>query len=850
MGAAVACTGTVERVTFQNADSGWCVLRFRRQEGELITLVGPLAGVQKGEALAIQGTWETDPRYGPQVRVTGFQPKLPSQGEGLIQYLTTFSGIGQKRAARMVEAFGAELPAILEGTPERLREVKGITAALAARLHEEWRERVHEREVMLFCQGHGLTIYQSRRLFKQYGDQALAVLRSNPYRLAEDIHGIGFKKADEIAGKMGITGDDPRRVQAALLYTLARAADHGHMFLPFEKLVRQSAAEVVTGEDTVVAAALALIHAKRVIADSTVIGLEEAPEPRDLTDPCPPDTPIYLPRLHSLEQEIASGLARRLRGYTPAPLDPPLARAVEQQLKRQQIELSTEQLEAIRLALSAPVMLLTGGPGTGKSTCLKLAVDVLEAREVLLSLCAPTGRAAKRMQETTGRAALTIHRLLEFNPHEGGFTRSAEYPLDSEVVIVDEASMLDTSLCAALLRAMSAGARLVLVGDPDQLPSVGAGNVLADLIASGLVPRKHLTAIYRQAQSSQIVVNAHRINQGQMPLLAGELPGGRKDFLYKPVTEDRVQGPLEAQRLVLETVRSGFSASEFSPIRMIQVVTPMHSGPVGSRALNAALQEALNPVRNPRAILRAGAQEFRVGDRVMQIRNNYDKEVFNGDIGFITDIDRSEGVCHVMFDFEVSYSTSELDELQLAYAITVHKSQGSEFPIVVLPLVTQHFVMLQRPLIYTALTRAKKVAVLIAQEKAIWLAVQRGPGADLEGRHTGLRERVVHEIDRLATIPPPDPPIAIDPAALEALGVLLAAGPIAEHGFRKVVGNDGLWLGYLATQRKLAVLLEVGPDDPRVSRLTERGCRVLRFAQLAVLHQPADVAAVIARALA
>ncbi|HYE80293.1 MAG TPA: AAA family ATPase, partial [bacterium] len=587
----VAVTGTVERITFENPDSGYVVARFRsRATGEILTLVGSLGGIKKGEELEVQGVWELDGRYGPQVSVKKYTIKTPTEGTGLREYLTTFKGIGPRRAKLLADHFGDRLAEVMDKHPQELTKIKGITRPLADSLWKEWHARAQERQVMVYCHSHGLTPNQGQRIFREYGERALHVLNSNPYRLAEEVYGIGFKKADEIAGKLGIGESDPIRVQAALVYTLSRAAEDGHMYLPAHQLLKQAHDELGIKQGLPEALA-ALIREKRVKRDDGLV--HEPLEVAVARESLPGDTEslepgldlaqvtnsaIYLPFNLKVETEIARELALKLATYKgEQPLPPEWEAALQLHLRRQQIDLSEEQQAAVRTALTSPVTLLTGGPGTGKSTCLKLAVDVLESQRRLVTLCAPTGRAAKRLSETTGRAALTIHRLLEFAPTGGGFQRGRERPIDAEIVIVDEVSMLDSSLCAALLRALPPRGRLILVGDPDQLPSVGAGNVLADLIDSGAVPRAHLTQIYRQAQTSQIVVNAHRINAGEMPSFSRK-EGQKKDFIFKQVTDDKHEGPGEAAHLVIETVTKGFAAEHFDPIRMVQVLTPMHSG--------------------------------------------------------------------------------------------------------------------------------------------------------------------------------------------------------------------------------------------------------------------------------
>lgn len=748
-GAEATCQGTVERLTFQNPDSGYAVARFRlAKTRELITIVGNLPGLSKGEDLEVTGIWVSDPRYGPQLEVKRFSIHAPTTAEGLRDYLTTFHNIGTRRADALITAFGEDLPDVIEHDPQRLREVRGLTPTMIRGLRKEWTERAEERNVMIYCATFGISLTQARRIYKFYGSKALRILspEGNPYRLAEDVWGIGFKKADEIARKLGLSEDDPRRVQAALVYTLERGGDDGHTYLPADVLLTKAAQELPeVGEERLHDGLAALLAEARVIADPTFApqGSRDLP-PTELPEILRTNAPVYLPRFRQTEQAIAADLRPRLEIHDPEKtLSESQQAGLDRYRSRQGIELSDEQQEAVRQALLAPVLLLTGGPGTGKSTCLRLAVDVLEDEETLVALAAPTGRAARRLCETTGRPASTIHRLLDYVSPAAGFGRNRENPLEADVVIVDEVSMLDATLCAALLAALPVKARLILVGDPDQLPSVGAGNVLADLIASGQVPQVHLHYIYRQAQASQIVVNAHRINQGEMPELQTP-PGQKSDFVFNQLPEDKDLAPARAAELIVHYATQGLQGKGFDPIRMLQVLTPMHHGPVGTKALNQLLQDALNPKTDRMPVLHQGGREFRLGDRVMQMRNNYDKDVFNGDIGFISAVERQDKRCRIrFFDREVEYSQEDLDEIQHAYAITVHKSQGSEFPVVVMPLVTQHYMMLRRTLLYTALTRARKLAILLGQRKALWLAVQRGRD-DEERRYTGLAHRLAH----------------------------------------------------------------------------------------------------------
>jgi exodeoxyribonuclease V alpha subunit len=698
--------GLVERVTFHNAENGFCVLRAKaRGHRDMVTVVGHAAAIAAGEWITASGDWVNDRTHGQQFKARFLRTSPPTSADGIEKYLASgmIRGVGPVYAKKLVGAFGDKVFDIIEASPHRLREVEGIGPVRAASILSAWAEQKAVREIMVFLHSHGVGTARAVRIFKTYGADAVQVMTENPYRLARDIRGIGFKTADSIAMKLGIEKTAMVRVRAGISYALAEAMDEGHCGLPVAELVPLAERLLEVAPD-LIRTALDLE-----LQDGAVI-----PDRIGETD-C-----VFLAGLHGAERTVAERLLALADGTLPWPwIDPDKALPWVEQ--RTGLTLADSQQAAVRLALLSKIMVITGGPGVGKTTIVNTILRILAAKGVRLLLCAPTGRAAKRMNEATGREACTIHRLLEVDPKTGGFRRGPDYPLDCDLLVVDETSMVDILLMHALLQAVPDRAALLIVGDVDQLPSVGPGQVLADVIASGAVPVVCLTEVFRQAAKSRIIVNAHRINQGQMPDLGR--PEEESDFYYVPADD-----PETAVTRVVELVKTRIPQRfGFDPIRDIQVLCPMNRGGVGARSLNIELQAALNPA-SERKVERFG-WTFAPGDKVMQIENDYDKEVYNGDIGYVDQVDADVGEITASFDGRrVAYGFGELDMLVPAYAATIHKSQGSEYSAVVIPLLTQHYPMLQRNLLYTGVTRGKRLVVLIGQKKAIAIAVRNTAG--------------------------------------------------------------------------------------------------------------------------
>ncbi len=697
-------SGTVERVTFHNEESGFCVLRVQaRGHRDLVTVVGHAAVVSPGEHVQASGTWVTDRTHGRQFRAAYLTSAAPDTREGIERYLASglMRGVGPHFARRLVEAFGTEVFDVIEHAPARLRDVPGIGPQRASRIVEGWQAQRNVREIMVFLHAHGVGTSRAVRIHKTYGSDAIALIREDPFRLARDIRGIGFLSADRIARSLGVEPTAMVRVRAGCGHVLLQALDEGHAGLPGGELLTR-AATLLGVEATLVERAVALeVREGRLVADS-VRG-----------EPC-----VFLAGLHAAERAIAQRLVALAAAPLPwTPID--AERAIAWVEGRLGMTLAPQQREALRLAVSSKVLVITGGPGVGKTTLVNAILRVLGARAVRPALCAPTGRAAKRLAETTGIEARTIHRLLEIDPHSGRFRRDERQPLDHDLVVVDETSMVDIPLMHALVRALPSRAALLLVGDVDQLPSVGPGQVLADVIDSGRVPVVRLTEVFRQAAQSRIVLASHRINRGELPDLA--VPAGASDFYFVDAADAD-----DAARKVVELVRARIPQRfGLDAVRDVQVLCPMNRGSAGTHALNASLQQALNPGAQPR--LERFGSTFSPGDRVMQIENDYDKEVYNGDLGRVRTIDTVREEVLVDFDGRVvSYAFGELDQVVLAYATTIHKSQGSEYPAVVVPLTTQHYTMLQRRLVYTAVTRGKKLVVVVGQKKALAIAVRGG----------------------------------------------------------------------------------------------------------------------------
>jgi exodeoxyribonuclease V alpha subunit len=693
-------SGLVERVTYHNAENGFCVLRVKaRGQRDLIAVVGHAAIVSAGEFVSATGWWVNDREHGLQFKASHLTTTQPTTIEGIEKYLGSgmIRGIGPVYARALIQAFGEAVFDLIEQEPERLREVTGIGARRAARIVAGWADQKAIREIMLFLHANGVGTSRAVRIFKTYGQQAIALITENPYRLAKDIRGIGFRTADQVAFKLGIVKDAMIRVRAGLSFGLSEATGDGHCGLPAAELFR-STAELIEVDTDLIETALALELRDGELMADTVDG-----------EAC-----VFLAGLYRSEQIIATRLRLLSAGRPPWPVIN-TTKAIPWVEGKTGLTLALSQAEALRLAVETKVLVITGGPGVGKTTLVNSILKVVRAKGVDVALCAPTGRAAKRLTDSTGLDARTIHRLLEADPRTGGFKRDEEHPLDCDLLVVDEASMVDVPLMRALLRALPDQAALLLVGDVDQLPSVGPGQVLADIIGSGAVPVIRLTEVFRQAAQSRIITNAHRINQGQMPELTA--PDG-SDFYFVDAAE-----PEDAVRKLLSVVCSRIPARfGLDAVRDVQVLCPMNRGGLGARTLNMELQRALNPPGEVR-VDRFG-WTFCPGDKVMQIANDYERDVFNGDLGIITAIDQDESVLTVNFEGRaVEYGFGELDELVLAYATTIHKAQGSEYPAVVIPLMTQHYVMLARNLLYTGVTRGKRLVVLVGQRKALAIAV-------------------------------------------------------------------------------------------------------------------------------
>jgi exodeoxyribonuclease V alpha subunit len=698
--------GLVERVTYHNVENGFCVLRAKaRGHRDVVTIVGHAATIAAGEWITASGEWVNDRTHGQQFKARFLRTSPPTSADGIEKYLASgmIRGVGPVYSKKLVRAFGEKVFEIIEEAPDRLQEVDGIGPVRAASILAAWAEQKAVREIMVFLHSHGVGAARAVRIFKTYGSDAIQVMTENPYRLARDIRGIGFKTADTIAMKLGIEKTAKVRVRAGISYALTEAMDEGHCGLPTDELVPLAEKLLEVPQELVRTALDLELREDNVIADR----VGEAP--------C-----IFLASLYHAERAIAGRLMRLAKGALPWPwIDPD--KALPWVEKHIGLTLAGSQVTAIRLALKSKVVVMTGGPGVGKTTIIRGILRILAAKGTELLLCAPTGRAAKRMTEATGFEAKTIHRLLEVDPKSGGFKRGEDNPLECDLLVIDEASMVDVLLMQALLKAVPYRAALLVVGDIDQLPSVGPGQVLADTISSGVVPVVRLTEVFRQAAQSRIITNAHCINQGLIPDLSP--PEDESDFYFV-----QAEDPETAVARIIELVKTRIPKRfGLDPIREIQVLCPMNRGGVGARSLNIELQAALNPA-GERKVERFG-WTFAPGDKIMQIENDYDKEVYNGDIGMIDDVDTAEGVLSTTFDGRtVTYEFGELDMLVPAYAATIHKSQGSEYPAIVIPVLTQHYAMLQRNLLYTGVTRGKKLVVLIGQKKAIAIAVRNVSG--------------------------------------------------------------------------------------------------------------------------
>ena len=719
----------LERVTYANEETGYTIARVatERSGRDLLTVVGPLLGAQVGESLRLTGRWTSHPRYGRQFEVRTYATVLPATIQGIQRYLGSglIKGIGPVMAERMVAHFGTDILRVIEEEPQRLTEVAGVGPKRTRLVAAAWEEQKAIKEVMLFLQGVGVSTSLAVRIYKQYRDTAISVVRHEPYRLAADVWGIGFKTADAIARAVGLPHDSPERIKAGLQHTLSEAADDGHCFLPAPNLITEAAKILDVGRDLIRPCLDELADAEGVVAEPVRLGDHEVEA-------------IYLVPFYRAERSLASGLLGlrhagqdRMAAFGQVDWD----QALTWLRGRTGADLAPAQEQAVRLALTERVAVLTGGPGCGKSFTVRSIVELASAKGAKIELVAPTGRAAKRLTELTGYEAATVHRLLQLQP--GGDPKyDRDHPLDADLVVVDESSMIDVILANKLVRAIPKGAHLLLVGDVDQLPSVGAGEVLRDLLAApDAIPRVRLTKIFRQAQQSGIVVNAHRVNAGTPPQLRG-FP----DFFWFGCEDNEQLAALTAD-IVARRIPRRFG---LDPRRDVQVLAPMHRGPAGAGNLNGLLQETLTPHVDGQQERRYGGRVFRVGDKVTQLRNNYDKGaagIFNGTVGVVSALSLEDGKLTVLTDEDVSvdYGFDELDELAHAYAVTIHRSQGSEYPAVVIPLTTSSWMMLRRNLLYTAITRAKRLVVLAGSRRALAAAV-RTPGAGR--RHTALTQRL------------------------------------------------------------------------------------------------------------
>lgn len=695
-------SGSVERVTFHIEESGFCVIRIKvKGKRELVTVIGSAAAITPGEFVECVGTWHNDKTHGLQFKTTHLKTVPPSTLEGIEKYLGSgmVKGIGPHFAKVLVKAFGVDVFTVIEETPERMLTLPGIGKKRTDKVTAAWAEQKAIREIMVFLQSHGVGTGRAVRIYKTYGDEAIIKVSENPYRLALDIHGIGFKTADVIAGRLGIAPDSLIRAQAGVRHVLQELSGDGHCAATHDTLIKESV-KLLEIDEAILEEAIREEVTQENLVPEEIDGV-----------PC-----LFLTALHRAEQGVANSVRRILSGEPPwGKID--VEKALPWVEEKTGLSLSQSQKDAVYLALTSKALVITGGPGTGKTTLVNSILKILAAKQLDILLAAPTGRAAKRMTETTGREAKTIHRLLEFDPQSFGFKRGRDNPLEADLIVIDESSMVDVVLMNKLLAAVPDSAALMIVGDVDQLPSVGPGAVLADIITSGSVPTVRLTEIFRQAATSKIIVNAHRINKGELPLRneTEEL----SDFYFIPAeTPEEIHTKL--LQVVTERIPKRFG---LHPVKDVQVLTPMNRGGLGAHALNAELQKVLNGNSEPK-ITRFGTT-YSPGDKIIQTVNNYDKEVFNGDIGQILEIDTEESSLKADYDGRiVEYEFGELDEVSLAYATSIHKSQGSEYPAVVIPLAMQHYMLLERNLIYTAVTRGKKLVTIIGQPKALGMAVK------------------------------------------------------------------------------------------------------------------------------
>jgi len=721
-------SGRIERITFTNEENGFTIAKVKVQgHRDLVTVVGNLMAPMPGEILDMHGKWAHHPKFGEQFKVVQFKTRVPATVYGIRKYLGSglIKGLGPVMAGRIVDKFGKKTLDVIENEMGRLAEVKGIAEKSIARIAKAWDAQKEIRDVMIFLQSHGVSSAYATKIFKRYGDRSIAVVKQNPYRLATDIFGIGFLKADSIAKELGFLDDSQVRVEAGVVYTLHQLSEDGHVYYPYEQLVERCREILDVAREPVVQAIGNLNAVRQIVIEDINDGIGNFKQNNKA---------VYLTRFHQCE----TGISNRLKALLSAPkliCEVDFTRDIEWVQQQLSFQPAENQQAAIRCALENKVMVITGGPGTGKTTIVKAILKIFSKLKIKIMMAAPTGRAAKRMSEMTDHDAKTIHRLLEYSIRKQGFQRNEKNPLDCDLLIVDEASMIDTILMYHLLKAIPATATCIFVGDVNQLPSVGAGNVLNDIIASGFVAVIELNEIFRQAKASRIIVNAHKINEGELPALSqSEIFDPNNDFYF--IEQDDPEKVLE---IILELVnrripqRFGFDA-----IDDIQVLTPMHKGVVGVANLNDQLQSVLNPGNG--GVIR-GDRTYRINDKVMQIRNNYDKEVFNGDIGRISGIRSEDRQITISFDNrDIVYDFNGLDEIILAYAVSVHKSQGSEYPVVILPILTQHYILLQRNLIYTAVTRGRNLVVMVGSRRALAIGVNNNK---TQQRFTRLSYRLI-----------------------------------------------------------------------------------------------------------
>jgi exodeoxyribonuclease V alpha subunit len=738
--------GVIERLTYHSEESGYTVARLKApRTSELITIVGNFANIQAGQTLHLEGTWRDHPKYGQQFQVVKYRETKPATLTGIEKYLGSglIKGVGPVTARRIVAHFGLDTLEIIETQIERLIEVPGIAAQRVKMIQQAWSEQKAIKEVMLFLQSHGVSTTYAVKIYKQYGDEAIEVVTRNPYQLATDVYGIGFVTADAIARNLGIPPGSEFRYRSGILHVLTEASEEGHCFLPQPELVDRVVKRLTIDDHTPNAEEILALTLK-MAADGELVLQDRSPSasgnpvpessPEALETPETKNIICYSPPFYGAEQGLADRLGRLLIQDLQVDL-PRVQRWIDRFTEKTGLQLSAQQRSAVEMAASHRVMVLTGGPGTGKTFTTKTIVALWKAMGKAIALASPTGRAAQRLSEMTGREAKTIHRLLEFDPSKMAFKRDSQNSIEADAVIVDEASMLDLFLANSLVKAIAPHAQLLLVGDIDQLPSVGPGNVLADLMGSGQIPVIRLSEVFRQAQTSQIVSNAHRINQGQFPHLEAVTNQPQTDCLWLAAPE-----PADGVQAIRDLVADLIPQLGFDPAQDVQILCPMTRSDTGTRNLNQVLQELVNPPEAHKAELTRGGTTLRVGDRIIQKVNDYNREVFNGDLGVITQIDLDEQAVTVKFaDRLVEYDYADLNEIALAWAVTVHKSQGSEYPVVIIPVYMQHYLLLSRNLIYTGLTRARKLVILVGPQKAIGFAVRQIKD---QHRYTLLSDRI------------------------------------------------------------------------------------------------------------